>query len=507
MTNNTQIVKNLLFNTISFAVNFVISFFFTPYLIRTIGKEAYSFIPLINSIIGYSSIITSAVGSMAGRFITMRIYQNDIEGANKYFNSVWLVNILLSVFFTIVSIFAIVFIDNILSIPTHLISDVRCLFGLGSLSLVLGLLTGILGIGVFVKNRVDLSASRAAIAECFRITSILALFFFFKPSIIYMSLGGLFSAILFIFFNIKFKGKLLPELSLNPIKHFSLSHFKDVFFSGIWNSVNQLSSILLQQFDLLITNLFLGVSVTGDYSIAKTAPIFIYSILAMLSGTFVPHFNILFAKNEIKELVHEIKKSMTIVGMLIGIPIGFLLIYSRDFYKLWVPGEDANALYWLTFITILPMIFGGSINPIFGVFSTTNKLKVPSLVLLGAGILNTVTIFILLATTELGIWAIAITGAVQGGLRNLFFSTIYGAKCLNQKWYTFFPTVAKGVCGMGTVAIISYIIKKFIPCNSWIVLVLSLCLISSISLAMNSLIMFTTKDRQAIFNMIKKKFS
>ena len=82
MNNNKQTVKNLVFNTISFLINFIISFFFTPYLIRVVGKEAYSFFPLVNNIIGYSSILTTAVGSMAGRFIIMKIYSNDIDSAN-----------------------------------------------------------------------------------------------------------------------------------------------------------------------------------------------------------------------------------------------------------------------------------------------------------------------------------------------------------------------------------------------------------------------------------------
>ena len=80
-TGNKQIAKNLIYNTISFVINFVIAFFFTPYLIRVVGKEAYGFFPLVNNMIGYTSIITTAVGSMAGRFITMRIYKDDI----KYF--------------------------------------------------------------------------------------------------------------------------------------------------------------------------------------------------------------------------------------------------------------------------------------------------------------------------------------------------------------------------------------------------------------------------------------
>lgn len=191
-SSSSQTLKNLLFNITSFGVNFIISFLLTPYLIRTVGKEAYGFIPLINSIIGYSSILTTAIGSMAGRFITMRIYKQDIDGANKYFNSVWVANTLLSVIFTITAIIFIIYTDAFITVPTNLITEVRYLFGFGSASLIIGLLTGILGIGTFVKNRVDMTASRSVIAECARVAVILALFYFLKPSIVYLSIGAFF---------------------------------------------------------------------------------------------------------------------------------------------------------------------------------------------------------------------------------------------------------------------------------------------------------------------------
>ncbi len=504
-SSSSQTLKNLLFNITSFGVNFIISFLLTPYLIRTVGKEAYGFIPLVNSIIGYSSILTTAIGSMAGRFITMRIYKQDIDGANKYFNSVWVANTLLSILFTITAIIFIVYIDSFITVPTNLITEVRYLFGFGSASLIIGLLTGILGIGTFVKNRVDMTASRSIIAECSRVVVILALFYFLKPSIVYLSVGAFISAILFLFFNLSFKKQLLPELTFAPQRYFSLTHLKEVFFSGIWNSVNQLSSILLQQVDLLITNIFIGVSVMGSYSIAKTAPLFIYSALAMLSGTFFPQFNILLAQGKTAELIYEIKKSMKIVGLLIGIPIGFLLVYSKDFYMLWVPSEDAVFLSWLTVVTILPMIIGGSVNPIFGVFPATNKLKIPSIVLLVAGILNTLVIFVLLATTNLGVWAIAITGAIQGGLRNMFFSTIYGAICLNQKWYTFFPVMGKGCLGMLTVALVSYGAKSILPTNTWISFISSFIIISIIASLINLFFIFSKEERGAIYLIFRQK--
>ena len=503
--NNKQIAKNLIFNTGSFAINFIISFAFTPYLIRTVGKEAYSFFPLINNLIGYTSVITTAVGSMAGRFITMRIYKEDIDGANRYLNAMWVSNLILSIIFTLLSVLIVVFIDDILTVPVYLLSDVRWLFGLGVLSMVMGLLTGYLSIPTYVRNRVDLSSSRDVMTNLIRIGAIFALFAIFSPSIVYMSLSAFIASIAGIIFNYNLKKRLLPELTIAPKKYFSFYYVKTLTSSGIWNTVNQLSNMLLYQLDLLITNIFIGAAVTGDYAIAKTAPMLILQILAMLSGTFVAQYNILYAQGRIDAVVADIRKSMVIVGMLIGIPIGFLAVYSDYFYDLWVPGQDAHILQMITIVTILPMIFGGSINPIFGIFSVTNKLKVPSLVLLGAGLIQVVVILGLLKTTSLGVWAIIIVSAIQGGLRNSIFSPIYGANCLGKKWYIFYPTMFRAIAGVLVVIVLSFALRQVYIANSWLSFFVSGAIISICSLVINSFVMLKGSERAYLFSKINTK--
>ena len=505
ISSNRQIARNLIFNTISFAINFVISFCFTPYLIRTVGKEAYSFFPLINNMIGYTSIITTAVGSMAGRFITMRIYKDDIEDANRYLNAMWVSNLVLSIFFTLLSIVFVVYIDDILTVPACLLLDVRWLFGLGVFSMVLGLLTGYLTIPAYVRNRVDLSSSRTVITNIIRIVAILGLFAIFHPSIVYMSLSALIAAVAGIILNYDLKKRLLPELTIAPKKYFNFSYVKTLTNSGIWNSVSQLSNTLLYQLDLFITNIFISAAVTGDYAIAKTAPNLILQLLAMLSGTFVAHFNILYAKGQIDQVVAETRKSMVIVGMLIGIPIGFLAVFSDCFYSLWVPGQDSQFLYGLTILTVLPMVLGGSINPIFGLFATTDKLKVPSLVVLTAGVIQTIVILILLKTTNLGVWAIAIVSLVQAVIRNSIFTPMYGAHVLGKKLTTFYPTMFRGICGVIVVIGIGFLIKSLIMVDTWIEFFVVGILVSVPSLAINSYVMLKKAERLHLFSVMAQR--
>lgn len=507
ISNNRQIAKNLSFNCASFAINFIISFLFTPYLIRTVGKEAYSFVPLVNNMIGYSSIITTAVGSMAGRFITMRIYKEDMEGANRYLNSMWVSNLILSAIFTIASIFCIVYINKLLSVPQELLGDVRWLFGCGAFSMILGLLTGYLSLSTYVKNRLDLSSFQGVVVNIVRIVCILALFAFFSPSIVYMSLSALIAGLVGVCLSYNFKQKLLPELTIAPRRYFSFRLVKELTSSGIWNSVNQLSNALLYQLDLLITNIFIGAAATGDYAIAKTAPVLILNFLAMFAGTFTPHFNILYAQDRVDDLVREVRKSMIVVSLFIGLPIGFLAIYSECFYNLWVPGQNSDMLYWITLITLIPMIFGGSINPVFGIYSVTNRLKTPSLVLLVAGVLNVTVTYILLKTTSLGIWAIIIVSAIQGGLRNALFSPMYGAICLNRKLTTFYPTMLRGILGMCVVMVFGWSLRQILTVNSWMTFFMSGIITCTLALFANTYIIMTRMERQHLFAIIRKRLA
>ena len=159
----------------------------------------------------------------------------------------------------------------------------------------------------------------------------------------------------------------------------------------------------------------------------------------------------------------------------------------------------------MTIITILPMILGGSINPIFGIFSVTNKLRIPSLVVLCAGVLQTIVVFILLKTTNWGIWVIVGTSAIQGLIRNSLFTPSYGAICLGKKWSTFFPTMFRGIAGVLVVIAIGLLYRNIFNVNSWISFLLSGVVVCLLSLIANSFFMLKQSERGYLIKTIKNK--
>lgn len=504
MSNNRQLIKNSTYSIASFAINLFISFFFTPYLIRVVGKEAYSFFPLVNSIVGYSSILSTAVGGMAGRFVTMRVYKKDAEGASFYYNSVLLANWVLSLFFTFLSIIVIFSLDRLITIPPKMDVEIKVLFAFACASSILGVMTNMLGLGCFVKNRLDLSSSRTMFTNLFRVGMIILCFSLFHPSIVYMSCSAFFAAIILAIYNIYFKKKLLPEIPINIIKYFKWPYLKEVMSSSIWSSVNQLGMILVTQLDLLITNIFIGVSATGDYSIAKTMPTLIIQFIATLCAVFVPSFNILYAKGETQGFMHEIAKSIKLMGVFSVIPIGFLMVYGKSFFDLWVPGQNSDQIFLLSQLSLIPLLFNGAVNPLFHIYAVVNKVKVPSIAFVLFGLLQTITVLLLLSTTNLGLWAIPIGSLVVNLIKLLTFVPMYAAKCLNLPLYFFHGQIIKVVSSCIITLIIGWICIHLIPTNTWGMFVLNCCVVSCFSLALIIWLYLNKSEKQYLWSKISK---
>lgn len=507
MNNNRQIARNLIYNSLSFGLNLLIAFFFTPYLINEVGKEAYGFYPLVENIISYTDIIVAAVGSMAGRFITMEYYKGNKEESISYFNTVIVAYFGLSVLFTIVGGVFVFYISDILSVPVELEADVRYLFVFALLSLVVRLSTLNFGLGTYVKNRIDLQSSRKVILSITRVAAILLLFYFFKPTIVYMSLAAFIAAIVGGVFDIDFKYKLLPEFKLNFKKYVSWPKLVILVSSGIWMSFNSLGNIFTTAIDLLFSNVFVGAAITGDFSIAKTVPALLLSIGAMLASTFTPHFNILFAEGKKEELLHEIKKSMIIITLLTSIPIGYLLVSSDYFLKLWVPSAYSDDLCWLSIISVIPVVFGLCTNTLFDIFTITNKRKYPAIALFITGIINVILMILLLKLTSMGVFAIAIAGAVTMSLRNLIFTPLYGAACLNIKWSYFYSILGRCLLCIISVVFITCFFRIFMINLTWVNLLLNMVGVTCVSCTINLFIAFNKQERAYLVEIISNKIN
>ena len=506
LTSNQSIALNLIASFISYAVTFGISFFLSPYIVKTVGVDAYGFVSLANNFISYASIITIALNSFAGRFVTIKIRNNDYVAANRYYTSVFYGNVIIASVLFAVAVAIWIFLEKLINIPNDIFWDVKILFAAIFLECIINTLGSVFGIATFATNKLYLSQIRNIEASVIRAVLLVAMFSFCPAKVFYIGITTLIIALYTIVFNIYYTCKLTPKLKIQK-KYFDFKAIKELVSSGIWNVVTRLGQILNDGLDLLITNLFIDSTAMGVLSLAKTVPSIIGSIIGTMVSSFSPNFTILYAENKLDELTLAVKQSMKIMGVICNIPIVILIVCGKKFFACWQPTQDEQALEILSILTCAGYIINGGINCIYNVFTVVNKPKPNSLAILAGSVASIGITFVLLKTTDLGIYAIAGVSTLVSIIRNLFFTVPYGAKCLNLKWYAFYPEVLRSVIFVVLNSFINYFIISKIDGSGWINFILCSILTGIISLLLGIYIIFNKEDRKYLFFKLKDMIS
>lgn len=499
---------NLIAQVMAFGINLGISFFLTPFIVEKIGIEANGFVSLANNFVEYAQLITIAVNSMAGRFITIKIHQKDSESANKYFSSVFIANLIFSIILTILSILVIAFIDRFMNISTTILSDVRILWAFIFGNFILGLFTSTFNVSTFVKDRLDLNAFCNIKGYIIRIAILLVCYIVFDIHVWYIGLALFCMGLYNLIKNIHYAKALTPELKISK-KYFNIKAITELLKSGIWNTISKLSSILSSGLDLLITNIFINATAMGILSLAKTIPTIILSLFGTVAAIFAPSLTISYAKGDSLEIENQLKSSIKILGILSSIPLAILIGFGKEFYSLWAPTQDSSLLYILTLINCANLIFALPLEPLYNVFTATNKIKTSSLALISFSTLSLATTFILLKfvpdDTTLKMFVILGVSSFYNIVRVLTFLPMYGAKCLNFKLNTFYGPIIKNTISVILLSIMGIGLKFVLNINSWIMLIISCIVIGILGLIVNSNIILDKEDKKDFYNKFKEK--
>lgn len=507
MNKNKQLIINMSAQVVAFLVNFGISFFLTPFVIANVGSEAYGFVGLANNFISYAQVITAALNSMAGRFITISIHQGRDEDTNKYMTSVIVANVCLSIPLTIVSVFILLFLPHLIRISDHILSDVTLLWALLFTNFIVGLLGAVFSTATFSQNRLELSSKRSIESNILKVIVLLIAFNVFKPSVWYIGLSTLICGIYVVVTNIRYTRMLLPSVRIRK-RYIDFGKIKELVSAGIWNSVSKISTILYSGLDLLITNLFISSTAMGTVSIAKTLPSQILSVFGMLANVFMPQLTISYAKGNYKEIRSQIISAIKILGFIACVPISCLYVYGGDFFSLWVPEQDAFVLQLISIIACVEFPFVLPLEPLWNIFTVTNKIKQSSLVLLLSSGLSVIVMFLLLRGVQNEVLAMCIVVGVScfiGVFRGITFLPIYGAKCLNFKWYTFYPPMIKNIIAIGLVTLVSFEVKRLIAISSWSTLIVCVTMTAIIACIFNFYILLGRDERKIIKSKLLKR--
>ena len=170
------------------------------------------------------------------------------------------------------------------------------------------------------------------------------------------------------------------------------------------------------------------------------------------------------------------KDSVRIMACIMFVPIMGYIVYSEEFYTLWqksLSSDEIKIITILSTITVVQAFFNATTGTMAQLSLVTNKLKLPVFVSFGCGLLNVVVIFVLLKTTNLGVYAVVLSSTVIMVLRYVLFNSVYAAYILNKPVTEFIGSVVTVWLCLPILMILMILVKYFIPVHSWFSLFVS----------------------------------
>lgn len=502
---NRQIIRNMAFSIVSFLLNISINFFLTPYITSQLGSEAYGYVKLANDFANYATLLTLAINSMSSRFIMLNRNSGKVEEAKKYYSCTAIANAVTAGIIAIPSILIVVFVENIFAIPEHLLWQVKVTFSITFLNFIINLVFSIFGNCYYLTNRLEVDSLRNAQSKVINSAVVISLLLLFKANITFIVIGNLVSTVYCIVANLYFSKKFVPDMEIS-LRYFDIRKVKELITSGIWNSITKLSQMLTSGLSLLITNLWVSSQMMGYMSVAKTIPNIIISLNGTVSNAFSSNLMILYAENNMNGLKKAVKTSIKIMCVFVAIPNAILVSIGTEFFGLWVPEQPSQLLGVMAVLSVINSCVTGVIQPLYQVFTITNKIRQSSIVMIIYGFVSIIITFILLNTTGLGVYAILGVSVVLSVIVALGYHIPFSAIYLNLPWYTFYNEVIKSVIAFAIVTAVGFGIKYFFVFDSWVSWFSCAILTGCIGLFLNICIVLKTDERKVLFEKVKAKW-
>ena len=488
--------------------NVLINIFLSPIIVATLGAEANGFVSLANNCVTYAQLLATALGSMASRFITIERARGNYEKARLYYNSIFWGNLVLALVLFVPAVICVVKLQLVFDVPTGILGDVKLLFAFIFANFLITTALPKYECGPFAVNRLDRSYIPQAVGQIIRCAVVFSMFALFAPHVWYVGLAASIMTGITLAANAHYAHILTPELRVGFRKGrrcFSLKALKELFLSGVWNSIQNLGAILTNGLDSLVANVLLGATAMGSMSLSKTLPTLMSQLSSSICNALAPELTIDWASGNREKMLANIDRAMKLTACVMTVPLSGIIVFGDSFYRLWVPSEDAGLLWALSVLSVLGYIFTSGVQILYNVFTAVNKVRSNAIAVLVSGTASIVITLVLVRTTPLGLYAVSGVSSVVSLVRNLAFMLPVTASYLGCKWYQFYRQVLRSNVSVVVLLAMGFFVKVLMPEGSWALFLLAVTMFAALGFMFNIVFLLTHTERELLKKVIKVK--
>lgn len=501
MNNSNQRKLGAVLSYISIIVSTLVQLLYTPFLILKLGQSEYGLYSLINSVIGYLTVLDLGFGN------ALIVYTAKYRAQKKYDEEKRLHG-MFKVIFSIIGVIAAI-------LGLILFLNVNNLFGKSMTPIELNearIMMLILSFNLFITFQFSIYSSIISAYEKFTFQKIMSIInTILKPLLmipllilgykaIAMTVVLTIANIVVLLSNYMFcRNKLDIRIKF---RGFDKTLFKVILGYSIWIFLGVIVDKVNWSVDQFVLGSVAGTTSVSVYSAASTINYLFINLSTAINAVLLPKMSKMVAKNvSDEEITNEFIKVGRIQYYIIFLMCSGLVLFGKEFFIAWL-GKEFIDSYYIAIILIIPLCIPLIQNLGISIMQAKNMHKFRSLLLFFIAIAN-IVISIPLAKAYEGIGS-AIGTSISLIVGNVIIMNIYYYKKVGINIIKFWKSVFKMTIQFIIPVVVAVMLKHFIVLHGYIQVMALGGMYSLIYVITCYLLVMNEYERDIIKKVIKK---
>ena len=332
---SVKIIRNAIYNYAGFLMLVAVQFFLTPYIVRSLGKDAYGVYALISVFIGYISLLELGIGVSITKFISEYYVEKRYDRINGLVSTAFILYLSLgAIGALIIIVFREYFATSLFKVPDYLTADTIFAFTVAGFAFFFTFVFGVYISILIGLQRMDLTNKISTVLGILNVVGIVMLLRFgygLKEVVILSSANGVIGVLVSAYIS----KRIMPELNFIP-KFFDKNYITSILKFSMYVFATKVAILVYQNFGKLIIGIFLPVKYVTIYAIGTMLSGFIYRFSGLIASPVMPASSELLAKkdtNAIRELFLRGTKYLTLLNIS---SVCFLGIFADNIMQIWM---------------------------------------------------------------------------------------------------------------------------------------------------------------------------
>ncbi len=484
-----EIKSGAIIGYINMIANIIVTFVYTPIMLKLMGNEEFGLYSLVSSVISYLSVLDMGFGNAMIRFISKAQAKKEYD-KEKEINGLFL--ILYSAIGIITIFIGIALINNIQKLFPALTQDE---IGKAKVIMEILILTIAISFPLSIFDSYVMACEKFKFLKILNLVKTISIPLTMLP-LLFLGYKAIAMVIVTSIFNIMYHictllccfKKLNMKIYISKGK-FNVELFKNIFNYSFFVFLGLIVDTVFNNTDQVILGSVCGTVAVSIYSVGSKIINMNTTVSTTLSGLFLPKITKMLEEKEADYKISNLflKVSRIQIYLMVLISSGFI-VYGKQFLNLWV-GGGYEQTYYIILLIILPALIPLTQNIGISIIQAKNKHQFRSVVYFIIAIIN-VILTIPLAKRFEGIGA-AIGTLIATFLGQILVMNIFYWKKIKLDIPKYWKFLIIFLLKVSVITVLNMIIIKNIEFN-WIKLILGII----IYITMYTFIVLTTMNKE-----------